>query len=682
MLRPTSRRWTTALLTAAIALWPAAVAPLAEAQQQPAVRLIDASGTIGPTDSIRLVLDVTNRTAKAMGGLRVTMSIHEPLDTRYELQRSFTGSFGPMLGSDTISIDGEIAADQRRTIEIAKPVSEISFFRANAKDRPYPVKISVRSGKSLIGSVDTYIVFFSGPPAVPLGLAMVFPLHSQPIYTRASSPTLVSSGTLERALEGRLSRIVQALEAFPELPVTIAPSGLLLDMLADMSDGYDRVEGKGKVRISADDPRSLAAANMLTRIKTLATRPATRVIATPYSMSVLPGLVKNELEDRAQAQVDAGHSRLAARLAPAKTLEGWLLPGDGAMDERTIAVLQRMRVSSMVVGSGTLRDSARGLTRATPVTLRTRTSGTVTMLARDAGLEKHLLSSDPTTVRQRFLADAAIAMQERPAAGRVLTVATPIDWAPQEGEVERLLATIVTSTWLAPTTPDSSVASIKPPTAPAELAPADIAARSNPESPSADWFGAIREGRAEIDRFSELGPPANRLAGLEQRLLIAESGDWWGPSLSDRGRDMARSIRPFVQTEFSKIKAPAPQTITLTSRDGVIPLLISSELDYPANVVIRLDSDKLRFPDGNKISQKLQPPNQQIVVNAVTRATGTFPLRVVVETPESGVVIASTRLVIRSTAYNIVGVAITAGAGVFLVGFWLIGAARRRLATA
>jgi hypothetical protein len=105
-------------------------------------------------------------------------------------------------------------------------------------------------------------------------------------------------------------------------------------------------------------------------------------------------------------------------------------------------------------------------------------------------------------------------------------------------------------------------------------------------------------------------------------------------------------------------------------------------------VVVRLDSDKLSFPNSEPcpgapeascIPVSLQPLTQTIPVTTIADDSGTFPLRVSLLTPNSGSTINSSRLAIRSTAYNLLAVAITIGAGVFLFGWWTVGAVRRRL---
>jgi hypothetical protein len=183
-----------------------------------------------------------------------------------------------------------------------------------------------------------------------------------------------------------------------------------------------------------------------------------------------------------------------------------------------------------------------------------------------------------------------------------------------------------------------------------------------------------------IDQYADLGPPPERLSGVETNLLIAESADWWtGRSAIERGTRYAQAVGRIVRGEFAKIRAPESQHVTLTAHEGVIPIQVRSETDYPIDLVIRLDSDKLGFPDGMRLKRRLMPRAQNVEVRAIARTTGTFPVRVVLETPGRGVILGSSQLVVRSTAYNIVGLGITGSAGVFLVTWWLVGVIRRRI---
>ncbi|HEX2179243.1 MAG TPA: hypothetical protein VHL54_06960, partial [Actinomycetota bacterium] len=66
-----------------------------------------------------------------------------------------------------------------------------------------------------------------------------------------------------------------------------------------------------------------------------------------------------------------------------------------------------------------------------------------------------------------------------------------------------------------------------------------------------------------------------------------------------------------------------------------------------------------------------------IQVRAITQSSGTFPLNVRLFTP-SGTLISDSQLTIRSTAYNVVALSITAAAGVFILAWWTVGWLRRK----
>ena len=48
---------------------------------------------------------------------------------------------------------------------------------------------------------------------------------------------------------------------------------------------------------------------------------------------------------------------------------------------------------------------------------------------------------------------------------------------------------------------------------------------------------------------------------------------------------------------------PATFTLTLTARDGTVPLTIRNDSGVPLHVTVRLRSQKLEFPDGDTIDQ-------------------------------------------------------------------------------
>jgi hypothetical protein len=86
--------------------------------------------------------------------------------------------------------------------------------------------------------------------------------------------------------------------------------------------------------------------------------------------------------------------------------------------------------------------------------------------------------------------------------------------------------------------------------------------------------------------------------------------------------------------------------------------------------VISFTSDKLRFPRGRTEAIELRRTNtvERIPVEALT--SGTFPVRVELESPDGTLHFAQAKLTVRSTAASGVGLVLSAGAALFLAVWW------------
>lgn len=663
----------------------------ASVEEQLEIRLAAFPISVGPTGSLDVSLEVLNPSDSAAEELEVTLQIYQGVTSVSGLQDTYRGRLGSSLASDTIRVDGGVPAGGTRVVSVSKPLEELSAFRNSTIDRAYPVRILVRSSEGEAEPIDTHMVYYSEPPERPLGIGLVVPLHSPSIYTDGSQPELVTNDSLHESItEGRLSAILSALEAFPDLPVTLAPTGMLLSMLQDMADGYPTPDEE----VDSGDPRSQAAAAALTRLRALAARPATQVMATSYSPIPLPALNGDDLRDLAQTQLREGRNTLLAEpvgLLRSQPLEGWLLPAGGSLDQPSVATAHRTDATKVILSADSLRPVRQTFTRGLPARLRggggSATTGvegadTVALIA-DAGLANAMVpSEDDKTVeaRQRFAAEAATIHLETPGLMRAVVAVPPWDWDPSPELAIGVLATLASSVWLDPSHPEQIVSDLEAPSGESlQLASTEDVLDAWPDLPPQSYFEALERASDAIARYSSISPPALQIGALNRRLLVAQSADWWSTTgRLERAEEFATEIPDSVAEELGRIRGPGPQTITLTSNTGVIPLSIGSGLDYPVDVVLRLDSDKLRFPDGQRVDiQDLRPPNHTIRVRASTDASGTFPVQVQVFTP-GGLLISDTVLTVRSTAYNIVALSITGGAAVFLVGWWIVGAVRKR----
>ena len=126
-----------------------------------------------------------------------------------------------------------------------------------------------------------------------------------------------------------------------------------------------------------------------------------------------------------------------------------------------------------------------------------------------------------------------------------------------------------------------------------------------------------------------------------------------------------------IDRQLALVKLPSRHTITLTARTGEIPVTIDNGADHAIHVVVQVESDKLVFPAGSSRRIDLSPhrsTTERFRVRA--RATGAFPLRVSVGSPDGKLVLHPSHLTVRSTAASGVGVVLSAAAGFVLLSWW------------
>ena len=179
-----------------------------------------------------------------------------------------------------------------------------------------------------------------------------------------------------------------------------------------------------------------------------------------------------------------------------------------------------------------------------------------------------------------------------------------------------------------------------------------------------DYPAARRDAEAELAPYRDIAvdeiPMVDELIRVSgARRLTGEEQQAYLDSAVARVTDLATAV-----------VLPPASRVTLTAREGLIPVELRNDLDRDVQVLVRLESDKLEFPDGDERIVTLPPGPTRLEWLVRTRATGAFPVEVSVRSPDGSIELDSTRFTMRSTAVPGVGIALSAIAAVFLAIWW------------
>jgi hypothetical protein len=144
--------------------------------------------------------------------------------------------------------------------------------------------------------------------------------------------------------------------------------------------------------------------------------------------------------------------------------------------------------------------------------------------------------------------------------------------------------------------------------------------------------------------------------------LSALSASWrTNPGGSDARR---RSADDGLDQLRRSVRVVASPEITLTSRNGRLPVTLENNLPDPVNVTLVLTSlDRSRVRSDTSVSRTIQP-GQKVQVEVTVRATsaGTFPVRLALQTPTGRPIGPADQVLVRSTAAGVVAVGVTVAA--------------------
>jgi hypothetical protein len=510
------------------------------------------------------------------------------------------------------------------------------------RDGVYPVRVELRD--KLAGTtVDKFVTHLLHTPEVhvtpKLGVSLVFPVHAP--------PALQPDGT--RALPGAdvLTAMAQGVEAVRSTPVTLAPTPQTVAAQAA------RNEREAKALLS-----SLRAA--------AADRP---LLSGSYVPANLAALMGAGLDGEVATQLNRGAATTTEALSARLDSRTWL--AEEALDPKVIDTLAGRGFDRMLTAEpllAPLPDQKLTLTR--PFVLAGR-STRVQAAAADAGLTAHFVdpSANQALAAYQLIADLTVIYLDRPGDDerRGVAAVAPRDWRPTRQFTDVLTGGLALSPIIEPMSLDTLFATV--PTA-RDDAGANLVRKPAIPAPGslAEVAADLGDARRNLDSLgSVLGSGNATSAVIEEQLLVAESSDL--KTARQRDAYVVGANRQ-VKAQLDAIEMPEGRSFTLTARTGEIPVTFKNNTGKPVRVVVKIESDKLEFPGGTTVDLELNRLNTTQRFPVVARASGAFPVRITMVSPDGHLEVGRARITVRSTAASGASLVVAMGAATFLAVWW------------
>lgn len=607
------------------------------------LRLVSQTPWVGPGQEF--VLGVRLDGAAPPPDAELAVSVHRRVSSRSEFVQTLDDRMRGTALTVTSALVTELTPDASGALIVRLPVQDPAQPPDDTRlrlrdDGVYPVRVELRraGGGETVARFVTHLAYATppAPDAPKLSAALVLPVHAAAALRPDGSRRLATPDS------EALADLAEALEAHRDVPVSLRPTPETLQALAQ---GPDR------------ERETLAA---LRRSAT-----GRQVVDQTYVPTSTATFTVDGLAEEATAQLERGRrvvdETLGVRPDPRLTV------ADGPL---TSAVLQQLRargVERLIVPEPLLQAVDLPVTLTQPFELATRDVRRPAAVAADADLAAHFDDEeDPVLAGHHLLADLAVLAFDRPGRARGAVALPARSWRPTEAFLTTVLVGLRTSPIVAPVTVDDLLEDVPPATGARGTvlvrAPADIEDDSAPLP-----VARIRAERRRLQSFGAMLDAANLLDDtLDEQLLVAQSSELRTRQRAAYFDGVARR----VDHELSLVRVPEARTITLTAREGEIPVTLLNETGYPVTLQVQVASDKLAFPGGAGRRVELARENTTERFSVEARGSGAFPLRVRLLSPDGALLIGETRFTVRSTVFSGVGLVLSVGALGVLFAWW------------
>lgn len=585
-------------------------------------------------------------------------------------------------------------------VPVTVPLPDLGIGRvADATQGVYPLRVALLSGGEAVDEVVTSVVLLADPLGPPVRTALLVPVAGELGLVGDGSQVAVDPLAGDLRPDGRLPVLAAALAAGPPVPLTVATDGAVLEEAQHAAEGYTAVDDAGAVRVpAAVPPESLGdaepgpaerAAALLRDVRAVTARPAVDQIALPYASADLRALAAAGLDGEVRRAVAQG-VRSVEQVTGRRPAPEVLWPPDG-VDARTVDVLDAAVGSVVLDATALAGDVEPSAVTPSPVRrVRTTLGDALRGAVADPWLAAALADLEgpapdgAVVAAQRVLGETAAVYFERPylPEPRGLLLAPPQRWEVTAPVLQALLQGLASAPWLQPVTLPDLLATVPAPPEPQRLDPPPA-----PRGLDGDYLADVQAARAAVTALRNVLPGDDATAARANRLLdLAVSTDHRAAG-EERGRTLVASVQAAADGIAEQVSVLQSPQITLTSRDGQVPVTLRSDAPVPIDVTVELSSPRFAFPEGaRRTDVTLQPGEPRtLFFEAQARTPGaTHPIaiRVMDSSGPEARELATGSVVVRSTDFSLTAVLLTAGGALFLATWWVRDVRRRRAAAA
>jgi hypothetical protein len=624
--------------------------------------LISQSAWVGPgPEQFQLHLAVT---ASDRAEETLAVIVYGRLFARSQFQAAVSGHvygpyyFGPGAGNTPVPLD-DLVNDPAGGVDVDIPVNAPSGGLSFASTGVYPVQAFLEDNGVRVGQPLTTFIVYVGKDASTLRrleTVLVVPLAAREPISQTGVPAPVPAASAS-VLEADAAELY-----LWHVPVTIRAVAATVMSLAE-SDVAGR-DAVGEVR------GALVAGDEL--------------LPTTELPVDLAALVSAGLTADLQEELSSGSSTLARLLGQAPSPSTWAF--SGGVNTATMAALAGMGATQVAVPDGDLSalpPATVNLTFSLPTELAVP-GRTIRVMGADSELSPRTAQASvpgqTALVANQVLAELAMVDLEAPGHLRGIVVAPAPGAVLSPGFLSVVLAglhgnPLLNAVTLAQMFRDLSVA---------DQANGRPLVRQLEGQVVAPLGGTelLATARATVSADGELYGHGSPLVGaLDRELEVSLSAAF---STSQRRAMIGAALRAAV-SDLSKVRLPPSTSITLTSRQGRLPLTLLSSAGTPVRVLLVLTSEQLSFVDakfgGVGTCRPVNPGSEDcqltlsrstttLQVPVVVRTSGAFPLALQLATPSGSEEIAAGTDTVRSTAISDVGLVLMVSAALFLAVWW------------